>query len=368
MGLMFDLRISFEDQVTRIAVQLDVLGKLGSLLSQLIVGPPQPGVLLITDRYVGQLYGHAAAQSLREAGLKTLEFQIDPGEGSKSLEVVGEVYRYLAGHSLARDTMIVSLGGGVVSDLAGFVAATWMRGIRFVVCPTTLEADVDASIGGKTAINVPGGKNLVGAFHQPILVAVDPVCLKTLNARDVRAGLAESVKHALIFSDEFVTWHEANAHAILALDDPTVVELILRNLRVKAGIVEKDAHERTGLRMLLNFGHTIGHAIEECSRFALRHGECVSLGMVAACRLSHAMGLLDQSVVRRAETTLARFGLPTELRDPIDTDLIMATIRKDKKIRGGTEHFVLLEAIGRPVVRDDIPQQAVRDAYESLLP
>ncbi|UCC31551.1 MAG: 3-dehydroquinate synthase [Phycisphaerales bacterium] len=368
MGPMFDLQIPFEDQATRVAVRLDVLDRLGSLLTQLTGGPPRPDVLLVTDRHVGQLYGHSAAESLRQAGLKTLDFQIEPGEASKSLEVVGEVYRYLAGHSLARDTVIVSLGGGVVSDLAGFVAATWMRGIRFAVCPTTLEADVDASIGGKTAINVPGGKNLVGAFHQPILVAVDPACLKTLDTRDVRAGLAESVKHALVSSDEFVTWHEANADAILALDDPTTVELILENLRIKANIVQKDVHERAGLRMLLNFGHTIGHAIEECCRFALRHGECVSLGMVAACRLSHAMGLLDESVVRRAETTLARFGLPTELRDPIETDLIMATIRKDKKIRGGTEQFVLLEAIGRPVVRNDIPQQAVRDAYESLLP
>ncbi len=368
MDPMFDLQIQFEDQATRVAVRLDVLHQLGSLLAQLTPRSPRPDVLLITDRHVGRLYRPSVAESLHEAGFKTLDFQIEPGEASKCFEVVSEVYRYLAGHSVARDAVIIALGGGVVSDLAGFVAATWMRGIRFVVCPTTLEADVDASIGGKTAINVPGGKNLVGAFHHPILVAVDPACLKTLEDRDVRAGLAESVKHALISSDQFLTWHEANVDAILALDDPTTVELILENLRIKANIVEKDAHERTGLRMLLNFGHTIGHAIEECCQFTLRHGECVSLGMVAACRLSHAMGLLDESVVHRAETILARFGLPTELTDPIDADRIVATIRKDKKIHGGAEHFVLLEDIGRPIVRDDIPEQAVRDAYESLLP
>lgn len=387
---MSDFRINFDLNQTEIAVRLNVLREVGSLARSLAREEDRsltvavrnavaarnasaarnagPQAVVITDERVAEIYGATLLESLKLADFQTLEYRIKPGEASKSLTVVGDIYRFLADRTVGRDAVIVALGGGVVSDLAGFVAATWMRGVRFVVCPTTLEADIDASIGGKTAINIPGGKNLVGAFHQPILVAVDPACLGTLDPRDVRAGLAESVKHALISSAEFLAWHEINVNEILTLDHARLTELILRNLRIKAGIVEQDAHEQTGLRMHLNFGHTIGHAIEECCGFALRHGECVSLGMVAACRLSHETGSLDASTVTRVGALLERFGLPTKLPEPIDTDGIMATIRTDKKVRGGAQRFVLLEEVGKPTVRDDIEEQRIRRAYESLLP
>ncbi len=366
--MMADLRIQFDAGTTEVTVRPNVLHEFGSLLRGLVPGTAGPQVVIVTDRRVGGIYGSDLSASLHGAGFETLDYHIEPGEASKSLAVLASLYQFLADHMVARDAVVVALGGGVVSDLAGFAAATWMRGVRFAVCPTTLEADVDASVGGKTGVNLPGAKNLVGAFHQPILVAVDPTCLETLERRDVRAGLAESIKHALISSEAFLTWQESNVDAILALDDVLTSELILRNLRIKAEIVEQDALERTGARALLNFGHTIGHAIEACCGFSLRHGECVSLGTVAACRLSHAQGLLEQPAVERVEAVLKNFGLPTQLTGRIDTERIMLSIRNDKKIQGGAVRFVLLESIGQPVIRSDVAEQEVRAAYESLLP
>ncbi|MCH8242818.1 MAG: 3-dehydroquinate synthase [Planctomycetes bacterium] len=365
---MSDLRIECGAQSTEVIVRPNVLDEFGSLLSRMIPGPARPQVVVITDKLVGGIYGAAMLSSLKSADFEPLEYRIEPGEASKSLEVLGNAYRFLADHTVARDAVVVALGGGVVSDLAGFVAATWMRGVRFAVCPTTLEANIDACIGGKTGINLPGGKNLIGAFHQPMLVAVDPTCLKTLDDRDVRAGLAESIKHALISSRTFLDWHRTNVKALLALDDALIPELILRNLRIKAKIVEQDTLEQAGVRVLLNFGHTIGHAIEACCEFELRHGECVALGMLAACRLSHSMGLLAKPTLTNVEAILSDFGLPTRLTRRIDAGRVMAAIRHDKKIRGGAQHFVLLEGVGQPVVRDDVPEQQVQEAYESLLP
>jgi 3-dehydroquinate synthase len=242
-----------------------------------------------------------------------------------------------------------------------------MRGVRLVICPTTLEAAIDAAIGGKTAINIPGGKNLVGAFHQPLLVAIDPTCLKTLPRRDFCAGMAESIKHALLSSAKFLEWHEANVDPILALDATVTMRLIEDNIRIKADIVSKDATEQEGLRVLLNLGHTIGHAIEECCGFTLRHGECVSLGLVAACRLSNRLGMLDSANVERVEQLLTRFHLPTRLETRIAPDRIVSTIHLDKKVYGGSPRFVLLEDIGRPVVRGDLPEATIREVIQSLL-
>lgn len=365
---MFDLHISTGRDLTEVAVRSNALDDVGSLIRECLPKRTDVHAVLITDENVGTLYSSRLIRSLDGAGFGVHEYRIAPGEASKSLAVAGQIYQFLAERNVARDAIVVALGGGVVSDLAGFVAATWMRGLPFAICPTTLEADIDACIGGKTAINVPGGKNLVGAFHQPFLVAVDPGCLSTLDGREVRAGLAESVKHALISSEEFLSFHEVNADTILALDPARTAELIFTNLSIKARIVEEDAHERRAKRILLNFGHTVGHAIETCCGFALRHGECVALGMLAASRLSHAMGLMNDALVQRVEAILTRFGLPTRLVEPIETDRIIATIRNDKKVRRGLPRFVLLKAVGRPVVRDDVPEELVRKAYESLLP
>ena len=325
-------------------------------------------VVFISDTNVWPLYGKATMQKLVRGGADAVWERVIPaGEASKSWAVAGELFQFLADQQIGRDAVIVALGGGVVSDLGGFVAATWKRGLRLVLCPTTLEADIDAAIGGKTAINIPGGKNLVGTFHQPFLVAIDPACLTTLPRRDLCAAMAESVKHALISSADFLDWHEANVDEILAIDPPVIMRLIEENIRIKADIVSRDATEQWGLRVLLNLGHTIGHAIEECCSFTLRHGECVSLGLVAACRLSNRLGMLDSACLERIERLLIRFRLPTRLENPIDPDRILFAMRNDKKARGGAARFVILEDIGRPVVRGDLPETAVREAYESLL-
>ncbi len=363
---MSDFRLNFDAATTVVAVRLNVLREVGALLRALESNEPPVEAVLVTDRTVAEKYGEIVLSSLRQSGFETLEYRIEPGEQSKSLAVAQELYAFLAKHHVGREATIVALGGGVVSDLAGFVAATWMRGVRFAICPTTLEADVDASIGGKTAVNLEFGKNLVGAFHQPILVAVDPVCLQSLSMRDVRAGLGESVKHALIASESFLTWHEENVDSILRLDGDCLNELILRNLRIKGDIVQKDTTDRTGLRALLNFGHTIGHAIESCGGFALRHGECVGLGMIAAGRLSQTLGLLHGSVVLRTVELLARLGLPTKLAQPIEEDAVVDAIRLDKKRRTSGFRFVLLEDVGRPVIRDQVPEECIRSALASL--
>lgn len=365
---MFNLSIRFGTARTDVAVRLDLLAEAGRLVQGLLPRRPCPQVGVITDTRVGPIYGGTVLKSLETSGFDPFLHEIPAGEASKRLEIAESLYQLLAQRQFGRDGILVALGGGVVSDLTGFVAGTWMRGIRFAIFPTTLEADVDASIGGKTAINLSAGKNLVGVFHQPFLVGIDPRCLHTLDSRDVQAGLAESVKHALISSEDFLAWHEDHADAILSLHDETITDLILRNVQVKAGIVEQDVFEQTHTRMRLNFGHTIGHAIEASCDFNLRHGECVALGMLAACNMSLRLGLLEPSVVQRVQALLTRFGLPTVMATAIEPDRILDAVRYDKKVRSGKEQFVVLEAVGRPVVRDDVPESLVREAYESLLP
>jgi 3-dehydroquinate synthase len=254
----------------------------------------------------------------------------------------------------------------VISDLAGFAAATWMRGIPHAFCPTTVEGAIDAAVGGKTAVNLPHAKNLVGAFHPPVFVGVDPDTFATLPARDISAGLAESIKHALITDPDFADWHQANADAVAKLEPGVLMELVVRNIQIKGRFVAEDPYERTGVRMALNFGHTIGHAIESCGRYRLRHGECVALGMIGACRLSAMLGLADEGLVDRVVRLLARFNLPTRLEGPVDVDALLDAMRRDKKSRGGRLRFVLLEGIGQVTLRDDVRAEDVREAIASL--
>jgi 3-dehydroquinate synthase len=334
-------------------------------------------IAIVTDETVAAHYLERVLRGLGEKSSTIPVLRIPAGERSKSPEQLSAVHEFLVAHRIGRDGLILALGGGVVSDLAGFAAATWMRGIDWVAVPTTLEAQIDASIGGKTAINIPGGKNLIGAFHLPRAVLIDPLCLRTLDPRDVRAGLAESVKHALITSGEFFSWHEQNADAILALDDAVLSELIERNVRIKADVVQRDPFERTGGRMTLNFGHTMGHAIEECCGYALRHGECVALGMLAACRISNAMTLLDQGVVDRVKTLLERFGLPTSLAHSVGSmtrrngaiafEDISNVITHDKKARGQQVQWVLLQSMGKTRITTDVDEVFVRRGFDSLL-
>ncbi len=342
-----------------------ILENLGELIAQRF-DTAGSQVLIVTDDKVSPLYLQPVEQSLKRAGFIVATHEVPAGESSKSLESVATLYKALANLKIGRDAIILALGGGVVSDLAGFVSATWKRGTHFVICPTTLEAAIDAAIGGKTAVNLPAGKNLVGAFHTPGLVAIDPLCLKTLDPRDVRAGLAESIKHALIADEAFFDWHVKNAQAILTLDESVLTELITRNIEIKSSFVAKDPFEQTGDRFFLNLGHTIGHAIELCAKGALRHGECVALGTVAACRLSLKLGLLSAPDVARIEQLFRSLELPTKLEQTYDSADMLHAMAQDKKMRAGQVQFVLLEAIGKPILRSDITETQMITAYESL--
>lgn len=343
--------------------------QIGTLLTEtLACDPTKARVLIVTDETVAGLYGDVVARALRQQGLAAAQHPIPAGEASKSLHQLGRVFDALAKLEMDRDGIVLAVGGGVVSDLAGLAAATWKRGIRFAICPTTLEAAIDAAVGGKTAINLPAGKNLVGAFHQPELVVIDTDCLSTLHPRDVRAGLAESVKHALIKSESFLQQHEKQAKAILALEPDTIQPLIHENIRIKLDVVSEDPRERTGKRLVLNFGHTIGHAIEACQTFALRHGECVALGMIAALHVGETLGLAKADLKHRARSLLERLELPTQLSQEVVVDDLLRIIRQDKKNVAGCVRMVLLEGIGRPVIRDDVPENAIRAAIAALMP
>ncbi len=365
---MPSLSVTARYNETKIEVRTHLLDDIGCLLRDDARLADVGTVAIITDDTVGALYADQTITAVRAAGFQASELRVTPGETSKSLDTLGRVYQFLAEHRIGRDGLILALGGGVVSDLAGFAAATWMRGIPFAICPTTLESAIDAAIGGKTAINTPGGKNLTGAFHQPVIVATDPTCLKTLNAREISAGMAESIKHGLITGDDFLTWQETHADAICNLDDDILTELILRNVQIKCAIVQRDPFEQTGERMFLNFGHTIGHAVESCCDYRLRHGECVALGMLTACRMSNAMGLLGQDTTDRTEQLLLRFNLPTKLHEPIPTSRIIEVMQSDKKAKGASLRFVLLEGVGKPVIRTDVPDTIIHTAIDSLSP
>jgi len=321
-------------------------------------------VAVVADQHVADLHLERVLQGL---GISPVILVFPSGEQSKSLRQVERLYDGLAEARIGRRDLIVTLGGGVAGDIGGFVAATWMRGIRFVQMPTTLEAAIDASIGGKTGINHAAGKNLIGAFHQPVAVVVDTDFLGTLAARDYVAGLAESVKHAVIRDPAFFEWHEQRAAEVVARASAVVEELIARNCEIKAEVVARDERE-ANLRMILNYGHTIGHAIEHLVGYELRHGECVGLGMLVENELARARGLLADQVAERVAGLIERLGLPARLPRALEPDEVAATCRMDKKVRGDAVNFVLVEALGRPKRLADISDDEIAAALAVVQP
>ncbi|HPF41309.1 MAG TPA: 3-dehydroquinate synthase [Phycisphaerae bacterium] len=327
-------------------------------------------ITIVTDRNVAQHYSIRAVTSVEAAGFAAKTITIPPGESSKSLAMAQRLYDGLAERKRGRLDPIVALGGGVVGDLAGFVAATWMRGAPFIQCPTTTESMIDAGVGGKTAVNHESGKNLIGAFHQPLAVVMDIETAHTLEDRDFRAGLAESVKHALIADGEFLAWHEAHAAALLARDPVLLAELVARNCRIKAGVVQADERETEAIqvgRAALNFGHTVGHALETLSQGRLRHGEAVSLGMLAALRLSSQFTGLAPETKDRVAALLNSMQLPTSSEDSYDASSVIDVMGRDKKVVDQRPRFVLLEDIGRPVWNTTATDTDVQAAINELI-
>ena len=291
---------------------------------------------------------------------------IPAGDGSKSVEELARLWDRLGAEKIGRDGIIVGAGGGVVSDLGAFGAATWMRGVRWVAVPTTLEAMIDASIGGKTGINTAHGKNMVGAFWQPTAVLNDLSFLETLRRRDFVAGLAESIKHALIEDASFLEWHETRVDEIVSGDRDVLEELVARNCEIKADVVKADEREERGVRECLNFGHTVGHAIEKAAEYRLRHGECVGLGMLAACRISAARGMIGEDLEARVRRVLEAFGLSTKVPRKVAKERVMELVGSDKKARGGRVRFVLSEGIGKWTLVDDVRDEENRMAIDAL--
>ena len=310
-------------------------------------------VLVVTDANVAPLYLAQVERTL--AGRNIARHVLPPGEAEKTLARFGEVMDALARMRASRDATIVALGGGVVGDLAGFAAACWMRGIGFVQLPTTLLAMVDSSVGGKTAVDLPQGKNLVGAFHQPSAVIADTRTLATLPLRELRAGLAEVVKYGAIRDADFFAWIERRVEALLARDPETLAEAVERSCRHKAGIVQRDEHER-GERALLNFGHTFGHALETAGDYGeLLHGEAVAVGMVMAARLSAQLGHAPPEDAERLSHLLARLGLPIFPRTAAEPEALLDLMRLDKKAVSGKLRLILWRGVGRAEVVSGVP-------------
>ncbi|RMH88628.1 3-dehydroquinate synthase [Lysobacter pythonis] len=318
--------------------------------------------LIVSDGHVAPLYAEAVAATLHaarpEARLAT--HVIDAGEAHKTLDTFGGAIDALAALGATRDACVFALGGGVVGDLAGFAAACWMRGIDCVQLPTSLLAMVDSSVGGKTAVDIPAGKNLVGAFHPPRAVVIDTDVLRTLPPRELHAGLAEVVKYGAIFDAGFLAWLETNADALLALDAEALAEAIAASCRYKAAVVARDPYEQ-GERALLNFGHTFGHAIEAEQGFGeLVHGEAVAIGMVLAARLSARLGMADETDAARLRALLEKFGLPVAIPPGLHADALLARMRLDKKANASGLRFVLLEGMGRARALGGVDEAEVR--------
>ena len=319
---------------------------------------PGRQVFVVSDSNVAPLYLDGLRARFADHELHA--HVLPAGEQEKTLARFGEVMAAMAAAGARRDVTVVALGGGVVGDLAGFAAACWMRGVRCVQVPTTLLAMVDSSVGGKTAVDLPAGKNLVGAFHQPAAVVVDTDTLATLPVRELRAGLAEVLKYGAIVDPDFFDWIETHADALLAREPAALEDAIARSCAHKAAIVSRDEHEQ-GERMLLNFGHTFGHAIETAQGYGgLLHGEAVAVGMVLAAKLSARLGLAPPADAGRLAKVLDRLGLPTAVPDGLDAEALLARMRLDKKAVSAGLRLVLWRGIGAAEVRGDVPEAEIR--------
>jgi shikimate kinase/3-dehydroquinate synthase len=348
-----------------------LLNKLGDKMKQAGLSGT---ATIISDENVFSFYGSKVEGVLKNAGFAVNHFAVAPGEETKSMDSAMKIYDFLVEHRAERDDIIVALGGGMTGDLAGFVAATFLRGMPWVQVPTSLVAMVDASIGGKVGVNHPEGKNLMGAFYQPNLVLSDPQTLATLPRRELTSGWAEVIKHGLILDREFFEFLETNVDRVRELDPQPLTTAIGRSAAIKARVVSQDEKEREGKRTILNYGHTIGHGLEAAAGYSrFLHGEAVAIGMMGAAKLSQRLGLLPSAAVERQEALLQRFDLPVSLQAKaknrrrgrkrstfkLSIAAVTRAMKLDKKVRGKAIRWVLLQDIGKAVIRDDVPQQDV---------
>ncbi|MCF6286637.1 MAG: 3-dehydroquinate synthase [Candidatus Hydrogenedentes bacterium] len=320
---------------------------------------------IVTDSNVGPLYADRVVALLSSEGFSVVVHTLAAGEPNKRMAAVEDICGTFLAEGLDRTSLVLALGGGVVGDVAGYAAASFMRGIPFLQIPTTIVAQVDSSVGGKTGVNHPLGKNTIGAFHQPLGVLIDMTLLQTLPERELRAGLAEAIKHGIIADAELFAYMEANAEAILAKSQEALAVPIRRSCEIKAAVVAEDEKEH-GVRANLNYGHTFGHAIESVTNYeTFLHGEAIALGMVAAGALSRELGLVDDEFYARQRAVFDSYGLPVTWVD-LPVDAVIKAMQKDKKARAGTLKFIVADRIGHVIHRTDITEAQVRVALSAI--
>jgi 3-dehydroquinate synthase len=359
---MESIRVQLGERSYEIAVTSSDMAGLGSFARQRVKGGR---AFVVTDEHVIE-HAEKFAAALGAAGFQPQLVSLPAGESQKSLGVASYLYDQLAEAKADRKTLVVAVGGGVIGDLAGFVAATWNRGLPLLMVPTTLLAMVDSSVGGKVGINHPLGKNLIGAFHQPVGVWIDTAFLRTLPDREYRSGLAEVVKYGVILDAELFSYLEQHTAAILARDAEGVRHIVARSCRLKANVVEQDEREETGLRAVLNYGHTFAHAFETVGGYGTwLHGEAVSAGMICASRLAERLGLVGADVTERQRRLLQSFALPIA-PERLSVDELLATMRRDKKTVAGKLRFVLPRQLGDAALFDDVPESEVCQILQTM--
>jgi 3-dehydroquinate synthase len=362
---MKSIAVKLAERSYRIQIGAGLLDEAGALTRDAI-GDKARQSIIVSNPKVDALYGERVARSLNRAGLRAHRFLIGDGEQHKNLRTAESLFTHLIERRVERSDVIVAVGGGVVGDLAGFVAATYLRGVRFIQIPTTLLAQIDSSVGGKTGVNHKLGKNLIGVFHQPSLVVIDPETLGTLPPREMRSGIYEAIKYGVIRDRRLFNRITREMEQLKNFDPDELSHLIARSCAIKADVVERDEREG-GLRKILNFGHTVGHALEAVTRYRrLLHGEAVGHGMRAAARIAERMRMLSEDARQAIDEAVARVG-PLPRVNTLALDDILLAMNHDKKAEAGRTVFVLPVEVGRVVIRSDVPPQVVRSALSDAL-
>ena len=325
-------------------------------------------IFVISDSKVFASEAISLINELENSNIKCESLSIDINETKKNLNTCTSIYDWLLSAGSERNSILISIGGGVTTDLVGFVASSWLRGLNVIHFPTSLAAMVDASIGGKTGVNFKHGKNLIGAFKQPLLIAMDTSSLETLKERELNSGWAEAIKHAFLFDKELLKKFQMQSRDIISKKDPVFTEIIKRSVQIKAEIVSKDEFEKDNDRIKLNFGHTIGHSLEGLTKYGkLLHGEAVSIGMVVAANISKNLKLISNDIKDEIISTLNRYSLPTNITKGIDIKDLFNNTKNDKKVKNGKINWVLLKDIGNPIIKDDVPDAIVMDSIKESL-
>lgn len=359
------IAVNLPSQSYQIQIDLGNLDTLGTQAAKLGLGKK---CLIVSNIEIFQHYGEQTVHSLSQAGFEVYSCLLPAGEPYKNSTSLQKIYDTALANRLERASTMIALGGGVIGDMTGFAAATWLRGVNFIQVPTSLLAMVDAAIGGKTGINHPQGKNLIGAFYQPRLVLIDPLVLKTLPNREFSAGMAEVIKYGVIWDKDLFSRLESCSRLdrLSHISQELVTEILQRSCQAKADVVSQDEKE-AGLRAILNYGHTIGHAVESLTGYrSVNHGEAVGIGMVAAGAIALRLNMWDKEAWERQNKLIHKADLPTELPESVDIEAILDSLQTDKKVKDGKVRFILPVEIGKVTITDKVPADIIREVLEKM--